>query len=241
MKRFLIILFLAFSLSGFSQNFFWSHTNDKVCFGYLYNGYAVEDSRKITSSDDWFVPSWTEYRALSDYLGGGGNYASNTVGDSLKAVGNIYWDAPSNGQDSYGFNARGTGWRLASGGFASQKGLGYTWTSQAVTFARLVVLFNNTSVFNTATSSSAKVGAAVHLIKDATGLSDGITTTYTGTDLKTYNAVVINELYWTTESLEEILYRNGDTIPNILDNTDWSNLTTGAWCVYDNNEIYKCK
>ena len=30
-------------------------------------------------------------------------------------------------------------------------------------------------------------------------------------------------------------YRNGDTIPNVTDNTEWSNLTTGAYCNYDND------
>ena len=28
---------------------------------------------------------------------------------------------------------------------------------------------------------------------------------------------------------------DGTAIPNVTDNTSWSNLTTGAWCVYDNN------
>jgi len=30
-------------------------------------------------------------------------------------------------------------------------------------------------------------------------------------------------------------YRNGDEIPQVQDNTAWRNLTTGAWCYYENN------
>ncbi len=31
-------------------------------------------------------------------------------------------------------------------------------------------------------------------------------------------------------------YRNGDAIPQVQDNDEWSKLTTGAWCYYDNDE-----
>ena len=30
-------------------------------------------------------------------------------------------------------------------------------------------------------------------------------------------------------------YRNGDPIPQVTDPTQWSNLTTGAWCWYNND------
>jgi hypothetical protein len=31
-------------------------------------------------------------------------------------------------------------------------------------------------------------------------------------------------------------YRNGNAIPQVQDNDEWSKLTTGAWCYYDNDE-----
>jgi uncharacterized protein (TIGR02145 family) len=37
------------------------------------------------------------------------------------------------------------------------------------------------------------------------------------------------------ENLKTSKYSDGTTIPNITDNTQWSNLSTGAWCYYDNN------
>jgi uncharacterized protein (TIGR02145 family) len=32
-----------------------------------------------------------------------------------------------------------------------------------------------------------------------------------------------------------VTYRDGTEIPQVTDNTEWSNLTTGAWCYYDND------
>ena len=32
-----------------------------------------------------------------------------------------------------------------------------------------------------------------------------------------------------------VTYRDGTPIPEVTDNTEWGNLTTGAWCYYDNN------
>ena len=38
---------------------------------------------------------------------------------------------------------------------------------------------------------------------------------------------------WTTKNLDVTTYRNGDAIPQVQDTT-WANLTTGAWCYYEN-------
>jgi len=40
---------------------------------------------------------------------------------------------------------------------------------------------------------------------------------------------------WTTQNLSVSRYRNGDLIPEVIDATQWSNLTTGAWCWYNND------
>ena len=37
------------------------------------------------------------------------------------------------------------------------------------------------------------------------------------------------------ENLKVTHYRNGDAIPNVTDNTQWSNLTTAAYCNYNND------
>ena len=40
------------------------------------------------------------------------------------------------------------------------------------------------------------------------------------------------------ENLKVTHYRDGDPIPNVIDNTEWFNLTTGAYCNYNNDAGY---
>jgi uncharacterized protein (TIGR02145 family) len=40
---------------------------------------------------------------------------------------------------------------------------------------------------------------------------------------------------WTVENAEMVTYRDGTPIPQVTDATEWANLTTGAWCYYDND------
>ena len=47
--------------------------------------------------------------------------------------------------------------------------------------------------------------------------------------------VTIGTQTWTGCNLNVTTYRNGDTIPQVTDPTAWSNLTTGAWCHYNND------
>lgn len=50
------------------------------------------------------------------------------------------------------------------------------------------------------------------------------------------NGVVqIGTQVWMTKNLNVSRYRNGDLIPEVQDPTEWSNLTTGAWCYLDND------
>ncbi len=55
-------------------------------------------------------------------------------------------------------------------------------------------------------------------------------------DGNAYNTVKIGNQWWMAENLKVTHYRNGNPIPNVTDDTEWSNLTTGAYCSYDNND-----
>jgi uncharacterized protein (TIGR02145 family) len=54
--------------------------------------------------------------------------------------------------------------------------------------------------------------------------------------------IKICDQVWMTKNLDVDHYRNGDLIPQVSDSTEWANLTTGAWCYYENDpangEIY---
>jgi uncharacterized protein (TIGR02145 family) len=48
-------------------------------------------------------------------------------------------------------------------------------------------------------------------------------------------AVAICNKVWTKKNLDVDHYRNGDIIPQVTDQNAWVNLTTGAWCYYNND------
>ena len=53
-------------------------------------------------------------------------------------------------------------------------------------------------------------------------------------------SIVYGTQEWTVENACPITYRDGTSIPQVTDNTEWQNLTTGAWC-YHNNDPTKGK
>ena len=54
-------------------------------------------------------------------------------------------------------------------------------------------------------------------------------------DGNTYEFIKYGDQVWTVENAEMVTYRDGTEIPEVTDGTAWSNLTTGAWCYYDND------
>jgi uncharacterized protein (TIGR02145 family) len=43
-----------------------------------------------------------------------------------------------------------------------------------------------------------------------------------------------------TENLKTTIYRNGDPISNITNNSQWASSTIGGWCYYNNNAQFDC-
>lgn len=55
-------------------------------------------------------------------------------------------------------------------------------------------------------------------------------------DGNVYKTVTIGDQLWMAENLKVTHYRNGDPIPHVAENSEWLNLTSGAYCNYDNNK-----
>ena len=64
--------------------------------------------------------------------------------------------------------------------------------------------------------------------------SDEESITVTDIDGNVYEAVRIGDQVWMKENLKTTKYNDGTDIANITDNTEWGELTTGAYCWYSN-------
>ena len=61
----------------------------------------------------------------------------------------------------------------------------------------------------------------------------------TDQDGNTYKTVTLGTQTWMAENLRTTKYRNGDAITFISDDKEWINLTYGAFCYFNNQNIYK--
>jgi len=57
----------------------------------------------------------------------------------------------------------------------------------------------------------------------------------TDQDGNTYGYLTYGDQVWTVENAEMVTYRDGTPIPQVTDQTEWENLTTGAWSYYNND------
>lgn len=62
--------------------------------------------------------------------------------------------------------------------------------------------------------------------------------TLTDIDGNVYNTVKIGDQLWMKENLRTTNYNDGVDIPNVTDPINWTNLTSGAYCNYDNTQSY---
>ena len=60
-------------------------------------------------------------------------------------------------------------------------------------------------------------------------------TSVTDQDGNTYDYLTYGDQVWTVKNAEMVTYRDGTEIPQVTDATVWANLTTGAWCYYNND------
>jgi uncharacterized protein (TIGR02145 family) len=86
-------------------------------------------------------------------------------------------------------------------------------------------------------------GIYVDVFNDVPSISKTITFTFvaigcpatvTDIDGNSYNIVQIGTQCWMQKNLKVTRYRNGDSITNITNYTQWANLTTEAYCDYNN-------
>jgi uncharacterized protein (TIGR02145 family) len=67
---------------------------------------------------------------------------------------------------------------------------------------------------------------------------DPNSSTLTDIDGNVYQTVKIGDQVWMVENLKTTRYRNGDSIPNVLESTYWIFLNSGAYCNYNNDTAF---
>ena len=131
--------------------------NNVATYGRLYNGYTVNDSRKICPAG-WHVPTDDEWTTLTTLYGG-----ESVAGGNLKEAGLAHWGSPNTGADnSSGFTALPGGARNITGTFYSMGSYGLWWTSTD-SWDRYLCNFN-TTVYRV--PANKQYGFSVRCIKD---------------------------------------------------------------------------
>ena len=66
-------------------------------------------------------------------------------------------------------------------------------------------------------------------------LGSSLEGTMTDIDGNTYKTIQIGRQVWMAENLKTTRYRNGDPIPNVTADLQWTALSTGAYCWFNND------
>ena len=92
---------------------------------------------------------------------------------------------------------------------------------------------NHSTSSRSATVTVRATGVSEQTVNVTQNGSPFVTVDIDGNNFKT---VKIGDQWWMAENLKVTHYRNGDSIPNVTDNDQWENLSSGAYCVIYNDE-----
>ena len=123
---------------------------------------------------------------------------------------------------------------------------GLTATLQAGTFANgdSTVTYEISGTPSTSGTASFEInigGKTCTLTRQIVIPTTGYGQNITDVDGNSYKTVYIGTQQWMGENLKVSKYNDGTVIPNITDNTQWSQLSTGAWSYYNNDAANNAK
>jgi uncharacterized protein (TIGR02145 family) len=94
---------------------------------------------------------------------------------------------------------------------------------------------NNTKITNLANPSDAQDAVTKSYLETQVAQLQAQITALQNTNVAPLPNVTIGTQIWSSTNLDVTNYRDGTPIPQVTDPTAWANLTTGAWCYYNNN------
>ena len=96
--------------------------------------------------------------------------------------------------------------------------------------------------YDTSIPDSIKVSDVVPVQVESSGAVTGnilacseVFGTVTDIDGNSYPTVLIGNQFWMAENLKTTRFADGSVIPNVTDNDAWNQLSTPAWCNYNNS------
>ena len=147
----------------FYYDFYVDPTNPEK-FGKLYNGYVVSSDKNVCPTG-WHLPSTSEWKILTEYLGG-----NDLAGGKLKETGSVNWLFNVGATNSALFNARPGGMRDNEGGCHFIHESGYWWSStidpqEANDFYYIQITSSDTYVLNNS-SYPRSIGLSIRCVKN---------------------------------------------------------------------------
>lgn len=191
--------------------------------------------KKISSSNEWDVPTLSEILSLVSFVGG-----NMLAGGKLKETGFIHWLSPNTGAtDDYHFGFVGSGSRGYTGFGEDINYDGTLWSrdtlgDNAAYFLRTT--YNSAELPNDPATNNTDYynGFSIRLCNPNTLNAEGSVNSYTQNDGTVIPTIVINGVEWTM-NLKETKWSDGSNIQNITDNTAWSLLQSAACCDINND------
>jgi len=214
--------------------------NNVAIYGRLYNWYAASDGRNI-APEGWHVPTDADWKKLEMYLGmsqseaDAGSWRGTDEGGKLKEAGEDHWTSPNTGANNEsGYTALPGGDREAAPpiDFHNLHNDASYWCSDEYNTDRAwfrMLDYDYSKILRDYYNKT--VGFSVRCVKNAE-LKTG---TLIDIDSNVYQTVKIGQQWWMAENLKVTHYRNGNALPNVIDDTEWQNLASGAYCEYGND------
>jgi hypothetical protein len=237
---------------------------EKCCFGdviYLYMMQNGENNRRsVTLKPNGFPVAFSQPDNSLKWSNSSTTQFIGTFSSGLNAIINVgdYWmcgtftylstlttpTLTTTAASAITITTASSGGSISSDGGATVTARGIAWSTNnnpTIDLSTKTVDGSGTGIF-TSDISGLAAGTTYYVRAYATnsfGTSYGnqiiFNSSVTDVDGNVYGAVKIGNQVWTKENLNVSKYRNGDIIPQVTNQTEWSNLTTGAWCYYENS------
>lgn len=185
--------------------------------GYIYHPNSAAHANFAPT--DWKVPTAAELQVIATNV---------TDSGDLKEAGYTHWNSPNSGADnSSGFTAYGSGYRLSDGTFGGILTKSYMLPNTADN--GMLLEYDNTTIWYNQTFDA----GSIRLLYTGAGTP----TSVTDYDGNIYDVVQIGSQYWTVQNWKCTKLNDGTPLTKVTSDATWAAATSSDYyyCAYDNN------